>query len=152
MAPEGIFFFHFFLLSFLCMPNINRPIKFTSVQAGIYFTELYQCANLIIYLDNKWHVNLPSRTKKRCMLTASFFLQLMKIVLRLDSWQIACVYKFGDKSPKQVGCQQMAIIVSQVNEQNLKQANTLTPCNHMGYGWWNPWQTKHWGLSLCAEC
>lgn len=56
MPPEGTFFFSVF-------HTLTNLLNLELVLAGIYFIGLHRCANLVIYLDNKWHVIFPSKNK-----------------------------------------------------------------------------------------
>lgn len=53
MPPEGIFFFS-------VGHTLTDLLNLELVLAGIYFIG---CANLVIYLDNKWHVIFPPKNK-----------------------------------------------------------------------------------------
>ena len=49
--------------SFSLCHILTDLINLEPVLAEIYFTGLHRCVNLVIYLDNKWHVIFPPKNK-----------------------------------------------------------------------------------------
>lgn len=43
--------------------TLTDLLNLQPVLAGIYCIGLHRCANLVIYLDNKWHVMFPPKNK-----------------------------------------------------------------------------------------
>ena len=81
--------------SFSVCHILTDLINLEPVLAEIYVTGLHRCVNLVIYLDNKWHVIFPLKTNESLNLPFPF--SSLEIVLRLESWQIACVYIWRQK-------------------------------------------------------